>query len=474
MQTPHPRCAPLAWSLLLCLVPAVCLANGGSGDIELLRPVFSPGALPSLATATPGEKGAVRYGAVLGYTNNPVVLYEWGTEQGAIVADRMTLTSGFSADITDRHSVDMTLPMAVQWGSEIPEFAADGFALGDAIFALNSVLVDGDVLRLGSRAELGLPVGTRKAWMGEQDPRLGLSALVVVDAGRIELLGRAGIVSRPQREGPEDYTTGLEVMVDPAIRVKLSEQLVLFAHTAGRLSPTETAGVLPAIEGMAGLQVRAADSTWLDIGFGRGLTRGYGTTDTRVHLAVRMTGAPPPAAAPEEAPVLDDRVVVQVPSAPEPPAPLPPEPIDPTLSVQEALVELANRIQFEKGSYRLKPESDAVLRQVATRLADHPELLHIVVEGHASPEASEAYNWRLSQERGRVVYDELMNLGVHPMRMSYRGLGEYAVEVTGEEEEALSPNRRVIFHIVAQEVEPTVCPEPEQRPSWWEEEDETW
>src|SRR6185295_5328001 len=78
----------------------------------------------------------------------------------------------------------------------------------------------------------------------------------------------------------------------------------------------------------------------------------------------------------------------------------------------------------------------------------HPEIGHVVIEGHASEEGSYEYNYNLSNLRARSIYEELVKAGVHPKRMSTRGMGEVEPVALGSEEERLALNRRVDFHIV--------------------------
>ena len=94
------------------------------------------------------------------------------------------------------------------------------------------------------------------------------------------------------------------------------------------------------------------------------------------------------------------------------------------------------------------------VREVARLLQIHPEVLHLVAEGHASSEGTEVWNWHLSQQRAATVYTRLVELGIEPTRLSYRGLGERQPELRGTHEAALAPSRRVVFHIIAQACEP--------------------
>ena len=78
---------------------------------------------------------------------------------------------------------------------------------------------------------------------------------------------------------------------------------------------------------------------------------------------------------------------------------------------------------------------------------------HIVIEGHASEEGSFEYNYDLSNLRARAIFKALVQSGVHPDRISHRGYGEALPKNLGRDEESLSENRRVEFHIVRIDLE---------------------
>ena len=75
---------------------------------------------------------------------------------------------------------------------------------------------------------------------------------------------------------------------------------------------------------------------------------------------------------------------------------------------------------------------------------------HLLIEGHASEEGSFAYNYDLSIRRAKAIFEQLIVLGVHPERMSYRGMGEVVPVAMGSDEASLEKNRRVEFEIIKQ------------------------
>ena len=127
----------------------------------------------------------------------------------------------------------------------------------------------------------------------------------------------------------------------------------------------------------------------------------------------------------------------------------PPEPEPALAVVEEDQILILEPIRFEVGTANILPQSLPVLSAVATLLHHDATLLHVVIEGHASEEGTFAYNYDLSTQRARAVWEQLVSDGVHPDRVSWRGLGEVVPTQGGTSEEELRVNRRVEFHIVA-------------------------
>jgi hypothetical protein len=111
-------------------------------------------------------------------------------------------------------------------------------------------------------------------------------------------------------------------------------------------------------------------------------------------------------------------------------------------------IALRDPIQFELGAERILPESLPTLAYVAELLQGEWTIGHVVVEGHASEEGGFLYNYDLSIRRARAIWEELVKAGVHPDRMSYRGMGEVAPVSAGADEQSLAANRRAVFSIV--------------------------
>jgi outer membrane protein OmpA-like peptidoglycan-associated protein len=194
----------------------------------------------------------------------------------------------------------------------------------------------------------------------------------------------------------------------------------------------------------------------MHLGVGRGITAGYGTSAFRGLVSIRYERTPPPV-------IQEPDFVVSVLDIPEDllDEPEPPPPDEPTVvpgewregelaRVAVDRIEIREPIQFEFATSRILPVSLPLLRQVATLLNRNAGIGHLLIEGHASQEGSFTYNYDLSIRRARAVYEQLIVLGVHPARMSYRGMGKVMPLTDATDEESLAANRRVEFKIIHQ------------------------
>jgi peptidoglycan-associated lipoprotein len=196
------------------------------------------------------------------------------------------------------------------------------------------------------------------------------------------------------------------------------------------------------------------------LGAGSGLADGTGGTKQRILLSAKFIPIPPPrpdfvVEAEEE---LKTEPVIEV-------------AIEEFLTVEkkwkegelarvedEAIV-IRDPIQFEFNTANILPESLPTLQYVAKLMNENARLGHVVIEGHASEEGTYIYNYDLSIRRARSIWEEVITAGVHPARLSYRGMGEVVPRKQGTEEATLAKNRRVDFHIIHRYSELDVLPE---------------
>ncbi|WP_245678263.1 OmpA family protein [Chondromyces crocatus] len=119
-----------------------------------------------------------------------------------------------------------------------------------------------------------------------------------------------------------------------------------------------------------------------------------------------------------------------------------------TVRVTTEEVRLLQQIQFDFDSARIKPISDPILDDITQALKDHPEILHVEVQGHTDESGTKAYNRSLSQRRAEAVRQALIKRSIDPDRLSAKGYGRDVPLNNNETEEGRQTNRRVQFKIV--------------------------
>ncbi|MDP2310420.1 MAG: OmpA family protein [Pseudomonadota bacterium] len=442
-------------SLTLLLLCADALAQGYSTDIELVRPTFSPGAVAGFDTPSFGRPGTVRVGTMLQYERDPLILYQLDREAGSVVANRFMAHLGVSVDLTKRLSARFVLPIAGQWGSEVERLAADQGGIGDATLGARVRLFDLGPVSTAARADIYLPFGTKSAYLGETGLR-GMGGLVAqAQFGPLALLADAGVLGRAVVPTDQDFSLGSELVLSGGVRVDIWPDNV--AVGAGVLSRTGFTnfwgpGAESPTELVAGIQLRPMTDWRLDVGFGRGLAAGYGTTQFRVYTGLTWQRTPPlpQSLTPEP---LAKVLITEAPDLPVDPVEVvviekPVWKEDELARVEESQIVIRDPIQFELATARILPESIPTLVAISKLLAEHPEIGHLVIEGHASEEGSFSYNYDLSIRRSLAIFQELVLAGTYPARLSCRGMGEVEPVMLGSAETQLATNRRVIFHIV--------------------------
>lgn len=446
--------------------PATALAqdpagnNGYSADIEMVRPTFGHGSFHGLDVPMAKRPFTFRYGVVAQYQRDPLTLYNRvdDVEEGAIVTNRGAAALGASLDLSERFTLNLVLPTAFNWGTEITQFAADGFGAGDISAGGRAILVRTrrDVFNLGLRAGLTLPTGRQSAYMAELGVRGSVGLLAATNLGPLRIATDLGVIGRGRLATEEDFVlgneltwgTGARLALPDATRVAFTGQLL----TRSGLERFLQGGAESGAELLGGIQVLPSRSVTLDVAAGRGLNNGVGTTDFRLltalvieHVPKEPVAKPPP---PDWTP------------PPPPPPPLPPvvdEP-EPEPEWEEGQlariildkIEIREMLEFRVDTNLLLDKSVPTLRAVAGIINGDARIGHVVIEGHASQEGPYDHNYTLSESRARAVFEHLFKEGVHPSRLSYRGMGEVVPLIEGEEEEILQQNRRVEFHIVRQ------------------------
>lgn len=432
-------------------------------DIEVARPTFSPDALPGLESAAFNRTGTYRVGVQLQYDRDPLLLYQFRKEVGAVVANRDTLYVGVAWQASKRVGFRIVLPGAFQWGSEVPTLSGDGAGLGDASVGIRLRALDTPAFDLSADADVYAPTSKIDGYFGERNVRMNVGVATAISTGRSSIGVGLHTMLRPAVDSEYDFILGSELTANIGLRYEVwrdhaALQTALLAR-AGYDYFLATPAENPLLW-MSGVSVLPRKDIQLDLLVGRGLTAGYGTPQLRATVALTYIHRPKPKLTPVVAERSPEEVVPEdVEFVVEPPPP----PQAPTWAegelarVEAQQIVIRDPIQFELGTDHILAESEPTLRAIAKVLDDHPQILDMVVEGHASEEGSFIYNYDLSLTRALAINRRLVEVGVHPARLSCRGMGEtqpvarVVAEMTPEQAEAaLAQNRRVIFHIVRQ------------------------
>jgi len=122
-------------------------------------------------------------------------------------------------------------------------------------------------------------------------------------------------------------------------------------------------------------------------------------------------------------------------------------------------VSILDRVLFDSGEARIKPDGEAVLRKVATILNQHTNLqVHVI--GHTDnvpirPAARDRFpsNWELSTARATAAVRFLTEqCGVDPRRLGAVGYGEFRPVADNATPEGRARNRRIAITILSEEL----------------------
>ncbi|MDR2823716.1 MAG: OmpA family protein [Prevotellaceae bacterium] len=101
---------------------------------------------------------------------------------------------------------------------------------------------------------------------------------------------------------------------------------------------------------------------------------------------------------------------------------------------------------FDFNKSTIQPQSEPTLLELYELLKDNPTMkIHIV--GHTDNVGTDVYNDKLSLDRAKSIYNEMIKRGVDESRMTFEGKGMREPITTNDTEEGRAENRRVEFTI---------------------------
>jgi outer membrane protein OmpA-like peptidoglycan-associated protein len=437
--------------------PVGAWAQGYSADIELVVPDLSDNAMPGVAVAGGLKPGTVRLGVNAQYALNPLVLYDFDEYVGAVISNRVGLLLGGSVDVARAFTIRAALPLAANIGTQVDRYAAGGFGVGDARLGATVAFYQRGVANLGARLDLAFPTGRKSAYIGEDTVRGTAAFLAQIDVGRFDVATDIGVTARKSVRTTEMFRLAPELAWNTGVRYFLvDEKFALSANAYARLGLLDFGGAgESSLEAMLDAEIHPSPAVRIDIGLGRGLNRGYGTSDVRALVGFTWRNIPP-----------DRKPEVVAEATTPPPDPTrfqintlnqdlgEPEKVEwaegQLARIDKERIKIRDNINFVVGTAQILDESQPTLTQVAGLLNGNALIGQVVIEGFASEEGEYAYNYELSLDRAESIFRRLVELGVHPTRISFRAFGELNPRKTGEDEASLEANRRVEFRIVRQ------------------------
>ncbi|MBX5482043.1 MAG: OmpA family protein [Myxococcaceae bacterium] len=117
----------------------------------------------------------------------------------------------------------------------------------------------------------------------------------------------------------------------------------------------------------------------------------------------------------------------------------------PFVELEPERLRLKANVLFETGQARIRPQSFAILDEVARVLKEHPEVGPVTIEGHTDNRGGAAYNRDLSTRRARAVLEYLVRKGIDRKRLRAKGYGEDSPIAPNDTPLGRAKNRRVEF-----------------------------
>ena len=90
---------------------------------------------------------------------------------------------------------------------------------------------------------------------------------------------------------------------------------------------------------------------------------------------------------------------------------------------EKTLAEMMDNVNFDFDKATITEDSRPILDKIANILAQSPDA-RFLVAGYTDAKGSEEYNETLSKARAKAVYEALLQRGIQPSRLCYRGFGK--------------------------------------------------
>ncbi len=127
---------------------------------------------------------------------------------------------------------------------------------------------------------------------------------------------------------------------------------------------------------------------------------------------------------------------------------LTPIPSRPQAALSAKAIVIKRQVQFVTSSADIRPESNALMAEIADVLLRNPQVQHLEIQGHTDDVGNDGVNEELSQRRAEAVRTWLIAAGVAANRMTAVGYGSNRPLLPNITDANRSKNRRVAFQVI--------------------------
>jgi OmpA-OmpF porin, OOP family len=252
-------------------------------------------------------------GLVGDWAYKPLVLYQDGEEQAALVEHQAFAHVGASVILMDFLRFGLSVPLGYVSGEDAvvngePFAVASGVTLGDLRLGADARFFGKNrgPLRLGGGVQLHLPTGSRDAFSGDGSPRIVPRLMVAGDAGQFAWSGQLGVDVRTQSDDFAGEPFGSEAKFAAAVGARVfDDKLLVGPEIHGATGVTDSDAVFARkstpYEVILGGHYQLNEEWRAGAGVGPGLSRGFGTPQLRVLASIEWSPAEPKPEPPKDA-----------------------------------------------------------------------------------------------------------------------------------------------------------------------------
>ena len=299
-------------------------------DIQLFQP--GPGAydLAGVQSARVGKHLNLNLGLFTNYAANELTVGSKtdGTTNLKLVKGRLNFDLLASLGIADFLEIGLAIPFTAVQATDPANPSFSGIlpdtlptsGMNDLRVVPKVQLYSNANFAVGAAATIWIPTGTKQGFMGEVGARAGGALLLEYRASMLRLLGNVGGRYRPAQTFL-NLNTGGELTYGVGAELTPVEMggmgLGAFASLQGAAGFRQSGSSGAPLEAYLGGTGTFGKDLQVNLGFGRGITTGYGTPDFRVFLGAKIGFDLGAASTPSAEPVVTPKIAANCTTGPE-------------------------------------------------------------------------------------------------------------------------------------------------------------